>query len=1313
MSITQIRPFDFFFLADDTLWSPWRHLYTNTNWFNSHWTIAARPSYGVQQVAFVDMGLHNPMANAIDEDRLSLAEHGTFVLNIRGVSHIDAAPNKNVDLEVVGRHGFTTDGSLDSITVRVGNHELFYTGATRDSTLFMGSGWDQLHLIDNPGVASTQYWSVVRRADGEVDAYNLHSGYRIRMEDGGTTWGNTNGRLNYGEVDEIHLSSRIRGDDTFRPGQTISTTGDRGSFDNIDLSAVGTGDYTDRFNSASFKSINYATSNVHVGTAVIETFAGDTVNGTQSSSKDHITTNGLHHLIVEQQAAALDGHLRLYVRDNTSGLYNRFNEVFLGASGGDVNANDYSTTSRNAYATIDPATGSGATKVLGTAMYGFDGNDSLTGGADVDYLFGGTSTYTTKNLGGGIQGNELTGGDGADYFGVGDITVGQDGDAIMTTNFAGRLNVNAPTSGSTYGLLSRLDASDSADLATRVATDRINDWTAGVDHMRVLANGTAIIEGLGTANGLGGAYVIDPISVDAERIDLSGNRVVNQGKIVARGLGGRDTLIGSTGDDWLYGNASSNYYTLGGAGNGNDRVYVDQFDGSRSKHFVTGFTNSTGAADDRDLVMLNKRIIDSFFSGGANRADLKQDITSGTYSAGQTYRAGSNYLHDVFYNPSYSATNTQHSSDDGAAFWQGTTGADGKSSLSGLGMAIAGRAMFAIPFVGPAIGAAMIGASVPIFGLGFKSSETQPHQNATFSGFVGNYLNVISDTKIPNPVTSTIGVDDTGKRFLDFFPGSTTNDGYLPVVEFTAHSGQGIYGFFALHSNVETFVYLVASSDNMVENREAILVAEINGLLTAADFGIYDGLDDLYNYGVLPDVVIRTPSLISVADSANPADQGLSDGLIAAAVNPIRVTGSVSGALATGSYFRVLDGAKVLHDGEVELQNALSTTIGSNVITVVSSGHGLTGDGAAGSAEIKFAQSYTFNGVTLDASTLYRVTVIDGNTFTITDNQSATAAGSISVTTKHAVNPDWMSVSGTSFTFTDSRPLGTTVRKTDPLPDTNPDDTFVLADARVVYSVELVDGETGIPTRVSARVIEIGGGNGIIDGGDGTDTLLLTKTSPYLNSFANNLATADDRLVRMEKILLAPEPIMASSITVVGGAITGITFDTSLLTSVADGIYDITIENIQTTNEATGASSTVGSGAIAQVTVSTAGGVKSYSVSITNGGSGYQATNTDTKVSLSASFNTGGVDLILTGQTENIEVYGSTAADSVVGGSGNDQLFGVGGNDTLIGGGGGDTIDGGAGADSVDGGLGNDVLIYASKAALIEDVTVGHLEKLP
>jgi Ca2+-binding RTX toxin-like protein len=584
---------------------------------------------------------------------------------------------------------------------------------------------------------------------------------------------------------------------------------------------------------------------------------------------------------------------------------------------------------------------------------------------------------------------------------------------------------------------------------TRVGTDRITDWTAGVDYLRVLANGTAVIEGLGSANGAGGAYVVDTIGNEAERIDISGGRVNNEGKIVARGLGGIDTLIGSSGDDWLYGNASTNFYFL--SEGGNDRVYVDQFDGSRSRHFVEGFTTSGGAASNIDLVMLNKKIIDAFYLGGAGRTAWKLDVDA-NYTQGQAKSAGVNYLYNNFYSGSYASNNATHNNADGGGFWEGGGGADGTSSLIGLGMAIAGRGMFAIPFVGPIIGAAMIGASIPIEGLGFDPSPTREHRNATYDGVVNAYLNVIADSYGGNGVSlnTTLGVDNSSIRFLDFFQNANVGDGYLPVVEFTAHSGQGIYGYFALHSDDETFVYLVASSDNMVENAEAIFVAEINGRLSASDFGIYNGEEDVYNYGIVPTVVIRTPTVTKVADSATPtADEAQTDGILADVTNPIVISGSVSGALATGSYFRVYDGPTKIYDGDSPV----------------------------------------------------------------------------------AVPQVTHSLIGTNFTFTDSRALGTTVENTT---NTGTNDTFVLSDAYVRYTVELVDGETGIPTRASVRDIKVSGGNAIIDGGGGSDILLVTETSTFLNNIS------DVRLIGMETIVLA------GAVTIVGGVQTPTPINLSL-----------------------------------------------------------------------------------------------------------------------------------------------------------------------
>ncbi|MCL7466749.1 nidogen-like domain-containing protein, partial [Phaeovulum sp. NW3] len=996
MPVWNVGPNKFNITGNDTLRSPWLEVTGPGERINNHWTFETLPNYAPQQVGFVDMGLHVVQPLARNEDRLTLAENGSFVLNVRGVEHLDALATKTVDLEVVGKTGFTTDGSFNSVKVNVGNHELFYTGATRDSSLFTGSGWDQVRLIDQPDAAGTQYWAVVRRADGEMDLYSLYSGYKVQIEDGGTTWGNTNGRLNYGEVDEIYAAARNRvGGDLFRPGQDLGDTGDRGSFDNIDLSNAAVDTYTDRFIAASFKSVNYASQNLHVGTAIVETFAGDAIDGTQSASRDHITSNGNHHLIVDEEATEIDGHLRLYVRDNDSGLYNRFNEVYLGTSAGNTNANTYNTTSLNAYAT-NQGTGQGATPVLGTAMYGFGGNDDLTGGSDVDYLFGGASTYTTIEVGGdgGLQGNIVTGGNGGDFFGVGNISNGVDGDNIMTTDFSGRFDGAAPADTSRTGGLFRANTptttDESSDLATRVATDRIQDWTAGVDSLRVLANGTAVIDGLGTPDGAAVAYNPDIIEDDPEKIDLSGDKVINEGKIVVRGLGNDDTIIGSDGLDWLYGNDGDNVVIAGavGAGDGNDRVFYDTYAG---RVFAAGF-------DAGDKVYLNKKVLEAisgtFIRGteaannltGADVTLSGSNVAGGqTYTAAVAYNPEINFLHDTFYGPSGALpSNVQHT--NGPGFVDGSDNyADTSTGIIGAGMFAAGTALVATGLFAAAgyplmASGIALGAGAVAGSLGW----TTPHQHATYSGIIsGNFLTVLT---AQNNVDTSVAVDGSAnidnKSFIDFFESADAGDGYTPAVQFTSlNANQAINQFMAVHSDEETFIYWVYSRDAIVTAGEAVKVAEINGKLFAEDFAIYDGTLDVYNYGTLAPIVIYTPSITNVGYDKN------NDGDFADAGDDAVIDHGTAVVLDGGGRF-VVEGQFFKSLGDQT--DPFTTTAGSATVTTNYTGHGrTTGDW------VQITGSVAENGI--DFNGAYQITVIDANTFTFTANKftSATGAGGV------------------------------------------------------------------------------------------------------------------------------------------------------------------------------------------------------------------------------------------------------------------------------------------------------------------------------
>lgn len=870
MAVWNVSPFKFNIIGNDNLLSPWREITGPGERINNHWNIAALPNYQVQQVAFVDMGLHNVEAHAINEDRLTLAENGSFVLNIRGVEHIDAPADKTVDLEVVGKTGFTTDGSLNTIETNVGNHVIFYTGATRDSTLFTGTGWDQVRLIDHPGEANTQYWSLVRRADGQIDAYSLYSGYQVRMEDGGTTWGNTNGRLNYGEVDEIYAASRNRPNgDVFQPGNDLSDTGDRGNFDNIDLSDAALANFTDRFIAASFKSINYATQNVHVGTAIVETFNGDTTGGTQSASRDHITTNGDKHLLVNEETVAIDGHLRLYVRDNNSGLYNRFNEVYLGTAADEVNANNYSTTSKNAYAT-NQGTGQGTTLVLGTAMYGFGGNDVLTGGTDVDYLFGGESTYSQLNFG-DEYGNRVTGGDGADYFGVGNISTGLDGDAIMTSGI----------------YTTRLSGT---------GTDVILDWTYGEDFLRVLGNGTAIIDGLGTINDPNVAsYSFQQIGASSEMIRLDSSNVVNEGKIVVRGLGGDDTIYGSTGSDYIYGGDGTNEIFLN-TDIAEDRAYVDQFVG---RQVVGNFNNSN------DKVYLN---VDAIFNAhdrvdnppstfnihgsttprNPYQLDWVKDSSTMSFINGQgsafsldlgavdiiyfpwseTYLGQLNIGGGLYSKSNGAWRNTSHESADDIA--------DIALGIAGGALVLLGTPMLFNPFTF-AIGISLIATGGSQIAAVITS---EPHLNAEYrlpyhlGDYYANYLTA------QKTVNTTVGTPDS-PLFTSFFWDNNVSTSFAKAVEFidtTGNDFSGITTYAILRSDTETFVYFIQSADHIVTDDEARIVAEIEGAVDLANIIGYQGSLDVYNQvGVVSPVFPQTPTIVATVSGTTTTSGRMKD----------------------------------------------------------------------------------------------------------------------------------------------------------------------------------------------------------------------------------------------------------------------------------------------------------------------------------------------------------------------------------------------------------------------------------------------------
>ena len=1228
MSVVQGQNYYWAFTGDGTLDYPWLYLQSGDgSYVGNHWIVNSLLYGGATSIGYVDMGLNPSFTLARDEDWLTLSNTitntGNFRLNLKGVEYIDAPLDKNISLEVVSKEGFTTDGSLVSLSMNVGNHALTYWDAARDSTLFEGSGWDTINLADNPDIPGTQYWSLIRRADGQIDAYSLFSGNRIRLEGGTVTWNNNNNTMNYGEVEKFYMqNARTGGTESPEPGNAISSTGQKYLDVNIDLRSYENGAntrFSDSFNLAYFNYIRYTSDNVWTGEATIYdpvsgrySVVSDTkVAGATSLPVVGTNRNGTHDLIVGEQANYIDGQLRLYAFNVASGSYNTFNDVFLGDSGAD--GKSYS--------------GNSATAVDRVAMYGFGDNDILTGGAGNDYIFGGEGYYNQLTGNASDLGNQITGGAGADYFGVGN------------TNTSGTVTGSNSWTGYNNG---------QAQLG--YATDRITDWHAGTDTLVVLSNGVAVISGLYGVTGMTGNNVVDMrdnyasvVTVNQDGDSARGNdnwdstqslqyvydnqttrdlqsiknegtdvTVVNNGLIVARGQGGDDTVYGSPGNDYIYGNEGRNLLNL--SEGGNDRAFLDTRQG---KQYVSDF-NASGS----DKFYLAKNIVDAF-GGDSNRSMAIYDTTAAgyNYTTGSAYSQGIDFLFGVTYKAylsnSYGAqpyTNDQS--------WSMDLSADITTYVSGIVSIAIGTALCFIPFVGPALGAPLIASGALLEAgkiysdVGNTSLGSVPHINPVYdlttggASFTSNYVYVLNNSFQPGTTAATGGSIYTNDnlQFLDFFPEVYKNDGFVPALELNpgywnnGDTGDGIYGYFVVYSNTETFVYLVTSQDHLIENYEATKVAELSGHRSAADFVVYDSNQDPYNQRADAAVVLKKPTIGAVTENSSPTFTANVPQFAYTASPYLKVTGSIAS----------IDPAKT------------------------------------------------------PTTTVTRVDLFDSN-YSITDRVGTATVTNSSTTT--------------TFTVNDTRVLGQLIIQTDYNTTTgelNPltmDNTFEYQDRRVIYYATIYndvdgDGEMVIEARSNTfTVIDNGPSVATVDGGAGMDTLLLESTSAHLNN------ASDAQIVNIEMISVKPPMGPGLSVTVSGGAVTSVNI-LDAGAKIADGTYNLTLSDDTTGGE---------SGATGWKVVVSGG--MATSVIAGNGGTGYTSStyaNADwvpVGVTIDIHAQTEGftvngyqgADSIIGAQGNDV-INGLGANDTINGGTGNDTIEGGAGLDNLAGGTGGDTF---------------------------------------
>lgn len=991
MRATQILAdyLDYWIYGSGYVDSEWSRLWGSNDYSNDQWRLDTRPIASGRDVGLVDMSnqsiaaLRSVFTQSYDydvngnlvyttdsgvfdmrsADRLTLDHHnvgsdGAFNLALKGVEFVDAPKDQETHLEIITKEGFTTDGTLASIKMNVGGQNMTYTGMTRDSTLFMGAGYDTVTFIDDPDAPGQQFWGVVRREDGELDVYSLFSGYRVQLGDGYKGWTELPSTIvNYGEVEKISLANSVTGgQDVYLPGVDLANTGDRGTATNIDLRSDGQL-HSNSFNHAYFNYIRYTSDNIWAGEATIHDgtrlstpsdrtvttekygYQAPLLDGTMSSVG--LSRNGTHDLQVSEQesGAAIDGKLRLYAFDAESEIYNEFNQVYLGSLADESISKDGI---------------SGSTPADRVALYGFAGEDSLVGGAGDDYLFGGTSSYdpisTTPSYG-----NYVVGGDGADYFGVGH------------TDADGNVAFVSPNTGNALSSNEALDISTSfgttASLVQGSATDRIGDWDAGTDSLIVLENGVAIIDNIKSVfdagntldsggdvidlrsylasassdqNGSGARAgdgwdasqtldfifenqsVRDALSIINEThpdmiADVSGLiqnyvqaafdgtdvSVRNDGVIVSQGGAGNDTIHGSFGTDYVYGGAGDNLINVAPTtlADGIDKVFVDGYFGYQE---VRGFEGSN------DQIYLNKDVLDWIREGnGLGTLTYGQgdfyDMTGAGFSAGQNVSPNLGNVLDNIYFP-YKQTYQSILNDPGSAV--GSNGAWSNQTHYYADFA-ASNAMITAGSLTLTIGLQLIpnpwtlplGLSMIVTGTSqiVAGATTKPHQNAQ----------VMSDERaLITLLDAEVAIDtDTATSdrvpLLDFFYASNPIDGFARAIEFRADapttdfsfggditnptfpldtgSASPTIGYYAVHSDDETFIYRVASSDSMVTDNETQLMAEVNGHLTQANLEAYLGSQDIYNTGVeAPDFapaptlnVTTTPAL---SDSGRTSD---------------------------------------------------------------------------------------------------------------------------------------------------------------------------------------------------------------------------------------------------------------------------------------------------------------------------------------------------------------------------------------------------------------------------------------------------------
>lgn len=401
------------------------------------------------------------------------------------------------------------------------------------------------------------------------------------------------------------------------------------------------------------------------------------------------------------------------------------------------------------------------------------------------------------------------------------------------------------------------------------AETRIWDWQdastgAATDGLRIDAGSFAVIAGLYGMNPLDNNRWSGPNSIDLR------NNVENLGKIILETGGGEstngnDTIYGSSGVDYILAGKGLNTYYLDNGGA--DRVYIDDYMG---QHLIQGFSSD-------DKIYFDKRILELFDNGISLPTGYDNMATSyktGVMTAGQAYDSA-RWLTSLTYNGVYngilSVYNSTPRDPDGVVGgygpmpfgWQSNSAWNNDVHNRAFDVAEAavfaaaaislgiGNGLVGIPFVGPLLALPFyINGGIMIYdGITTISAHQNPTYDVTYAGASNAFdagINILSSNV--NPL-ATSGWN--AYNFLDFY--QKPSDRFLSGLEIVGHQPAangvpltGITSFVTVYDSNgdETFIYLVASKDGIIENNETRLIAQVNGQISANQLVMFDGATD-------------------------------------------------------------------------------------------------------------------------------------------------------------------------------------------------------------------------------------------------------------------------------------------------------------------------------------------------------------------------------------------------------------------------------------------------------------------------------------